>query len=301
MKTHLLRLLVLIFLAFAGQAPAQDFNEEGRGMEPVPTYDYHFGDYRNPISESEPSLGDVHVTLASKFSSRYWGSIVGGVFYTGGAVNFTDLTVSKDNPNGNTYLVAGMINPLDTWKYDHEGGTEYYFAVGKTFNLWKGGPKNQPLVKIEAMLLYDAISRIKELDDDVIEQFVRIDLPRVPVVQPYVEGYHWTKTGDDSPQVGFFGRAGLHRQQPLGVKLFGSPLELSMDVSAGYCWGTFGTSRGLAYYRGVLGTEIRLNKRLSVTPFVVGQLPGGGQEDGRDFVPETAVYYNVLVKYAFKR
>ncbi len=287
---------ITLFLAFVlisiGSVFAQDFNEVPGKAPYVPSYE-------QAAAKGAGFLDDIKVSLNTTFASRYWGSIVGGIFYAGGAVNFTTLTFSKDSAHGNTYVYGGMINPLDTTKYDYKGGTEYYLAVGHTFSLWESGPDNLPLIKVNVMVLYDAISKISNWSDDVIEELVRVDFPRVPVAQPYVEYYHWDTSGNDSPDTGSFGRVGIKRQQPLGFSLFGSPVSLGIDLSAGYCGGTFGTSKGLAYYRAVISSEIKVNKNLKILPSIVGQLPGDGQEVGRAFVDRPRLFYNLGLQWDF--
>jgi hypothetical protein len=249
--------------------------------------------------DNQSFLDGVHVTINNTIASRYWGSTVGGIFYSGGPVNFTDLITTKDDKWGSTYLLVGMVNPLDTLKWDHNGGTEYYAGIGRTLSLWKGGDKNLPLLNVNALVMYDAISRIKQFDNDVIQQKLRLDLPRVPVFQPYVEGYHWFPSGDNSPPTGFFGRLGIHRQQPLGFTFRKSEMELGVDLSTGYSDSIFGASSGLAYYRMVLSTEFKISEHFRIAPSIIGQLPGGGQERGRAFVDRSRVFYNLSIRYDF--
>jgi hypothetical protein len=245
-----------------------------------------------------PFFGDLHVTLSDTIASRYWGSIVGGIFYTGGPVNFTTLNFSLDDKWGSTYTFVGMINPLDTLKYDYHGGTEYFLAVGRTIELWKGGSKNLPLLKLNGMVLYDAVSRIDHWNDDVVQQYLRLDVPRVPIAQPYLECYNWIQSGHKSPPVSWFARAGIHRQQPMGVTFQKSEMELGIDLSAGYSGdGLFGTSEGLAYYRAVISTEFKVNKHLSIVPSIVGQLPG--DQKPKAFVDRARLFYNLTLSWAF--
>lgn len=239
-------------------------------------------------------------SIINTTASRYWGSIVGGIFYSGGPVNFTDFKLTLDDSFGKTYVFVGMINPLDTLKYDHNGGTEYYAAIGKTVDLWKGGPDNLPLVRLNAMVLYDAISEIERVDDDVVQQYLRVELTRIPFAQPYVEGYNWFKTGNKAPSTGYFLRAGIHRQQPLGFSFRGSEMKLGIDVSAGGgSEGLFGTSAGLAYYRAVLSMAFKINDHWKVTPAIIGQLPGRGQDENRAFVDHSRLFYNLTVQFDF--
>lgn len=189
---------------------------------------------------------------------------------------------------------------MDTLKYDHLGGTEYYAAIGRTLNLWKGGDNDLPLVKLNFMLLYDSISQIERLNDDLWEQFVRIDLPRVPFVQPFAEFYHWNAQGRNSPPTGCFIKTGIHRQQPLGFKFHDKPVELSIDLLAGWSSeGLFGNSSGLAYYRVILSSEFQVTKNMKFIPSIVGQLPGGRQDDDRRFVDRPRLFYNVTLKWEF--
>ncbi len=254
-------------------------------------------------TESGPSTNSFfhnpHFTIMDTIASRYWGSIVGGIFYSGGPVNFTDFKLTLDDPVGTTYAFVGMINPLDTVKYDYQGGTEYYAAIGKTIDLWRGGSHNLPLASVNLMVLYDAISKINRGDDDVVQQYARIELPRVPFILPYAEGYHWFKTGTKAPPVGYFVRTGVHRQQPLGLTFQKSEMELGIDLSAG--WSSeelFGTSEGLAYHRAVISTVFKFNDHFKIIPSIVGQLPGQ-QDKNRAFVDRPRLFYNLTLQYDF--
>ncbi len=278
----LLGFLLALALPCQGQDGTRTYNET---INPPSTDSF----WKNP-----------RFSIINTVASRYWGSIVGGIFYSGGPVNFTDFKLTLDDRIGTTYAFVGMINPLDTFKYDYNGGTEYYAAIGKTIDLWRGGAKGLPLVRLDAMVLYDSISKISRLDDDVFQQYLKLELPSIPFTQPYIQGYNWFKTGDRAPGVGYFIRAGTHRQQPLGFSFRGTPVELGMNVSAGWSSeGLFGTSSGLAYYRGVLSTVFVWNKHLKFIPAIIGQLPGGGQEDNRKFVDHSRVFYNLTLQYDF--
>ncbi len=308
---------LIVFFALATMAYAEDdsrfFSEPiafelkmispttmaSEGNPPIPTTPYPFE--LSPLPGSNSTKSPFHITLDNTFASRYWGSIVGGIFYGGRFVCFTNLTLSLDDSYGSTYVLAGMINPLDTWQWDNRrkpGGTEYYFGIGRTFDLWKG-LDGMPLVKINSLIMLDSISPITELRNDLVEEYFRASFPRVPLVEPYVEVYHWDPVGTKSPQTGFFLRAGIHRQQPLGFKLFGTPMELGMDLSIGdAATSIFGTSSGIAYYRGILSTEVRLNEHISIIPAVIGQIPGN-QDIGHAFVKNPEAFFNLTVSYKF--
>jgi hypothetical protein len=232
-------------------------------------------------------------TINSLFASRYWGSIVGGIFYTGGAVNFTDITQSW----GNNYAFVGMINPLDTLEYDFQGGTEYYAGIGRT---WSIASDVRTFVKLNTLIMYDAISQIERLDDDIILFKVRADFFPGAAITPYFEHYQWVGVSSASPPVGWFERIGVTRTQPLGVSLFKRKLSAVIDLSVGYASaGLFGTSSGLAYYRGHLSLPIQVTKSFTVTPSIVGQLPGN-QAEGAAFVDgEHPFFYNIALTWKF--
>src|SRR5947209_1031504 len=88
----------LIAAPFAGQAVSLiDLDPDSALRVEVPT---------------KASPDRLRFTITDTVSTRYWGSIVGGIFYTGGPVNFTNLTITKNDPWRSTYLLLGMINPL---------------------------------------------------------------------------------------------------------------------------------------------------------------------------------------------
>jgi len=251
-----------------------------------------------PTTKSPSFLEDLDFRIDDTIASRYWGSIVGGIFYTGGAVNFTDFTITKHSEFGTSSMLIGMINPLDTLEYDDEGGTEYYFGIGHSFDLWEGS-NGDPLVNVDLFAMYDALSDIGQFDDDVIQGRLRLTLLQFPIITPYVEFYNWEKSGSDSPAVGWFARAGARKQFPLGFQFNGEEVKLNTDVSIGYSdAGLFGTSSGLAYYRGVIGTQLKLNDSLTLSPSIIGQLPGN-QDDGKAFVDKPRVFCNLQITLKF--
>ncbi|MBC7981495.1 hypothetical protein H7X65_00275 [Candidatus Parcubacteria bacterium] len=251
------------------------------------------------VAQPSPSAwDDISFRIDNTIASRYWGSIVGGIFYPGGAVNFTDFTVTKEDSLGSMYFLIGMINPLDTFEYDDQGGTEYYLGLGHSFDLWKDG-NGPPLVGLDVFVLYDAISPIEEMDDDVIETRLRLDFPRVPFAQPYIEYYNWQASGNDAPPVGSFIRVGTQRQQPLGISFQQSELKLKIDASLGFAGeGLFGTDGGLSYYRLVLSLPVKISEHFSVTPAIIGQLPGNQDPDAA-FVDRPRLFYNLTLSWEF--
>ena len=253
----------------------------------------------NAASQQASFFKETHFSVIDTIASRYWGTIVGGIFYSG-PVNFTDFKISIDDKIGTTYGFVGMINPLDTIRYDYHGGTEYYSGVGKTIDLWNGGLDNSPLVRLNGMVMYDSVSHIDRLSDDLVQEYFRIELPRVPWVTPHAEYYHWKKVGKYSPPVGYFLRVGFSRPQPLGFQAFGQDIALDVDTSAGYSGpGLFGRTEGLAYGRMVVSSDIQVSKHFKLVPSICGQLSGGGQKAGQAFVDHSRLFYNLTLRWDF--
>lgn len=235
------------------------------------------------------------LSLNNTICSRYWGSIVGGIFYPGGAVNFTTLTASTDYG----YAYIGMINPLDTLQYDKNGGTEYYTGLGKGFNLLENND-GSPMLKLDVGAMYDAVSQIEDFDDDVVSLTMRLDAPN-KWVTPYSQVWRWIPSGEDSPDTGYFVRSGLMRSQPTGIMFNGENVPLNLELAFGYSGeGLFGRGEGIAYYRGILGTTLKVTENLSVSPFVVGQLKGDQDESaGKAFVTTDRVFWNLSANLKF--
>jgi hypothetical protein len=163
-------------------------------------------------------------------------------------------------------------------------------ALGCKFGLWEDEDE-VPLVDVNLMALYDAVSQIEVWNDDVFQQYLSLSFPQTPVATPYLEFYNWENTGSKSPPIGWFFRTGFRHSMPTGLELRGEEIKVSTDLSIGYSGpDLFGTSEGLAYYRAIIGTTIPLSNGWTMSPSVIGQLPGNQKVP---FVEEQRLFFNL--------
>ena len=228
--------------------------------------------------------------------SRYYGTIFGGTFYNG-PMSFTDIALKWNNG----LLKGAMIIDLSAGQkldrlnsYNADGGNEYDIALDQTMRF--GGEKYPILVDIGTTYL--ALHNLRLLRDDAWSQTARLDfpiradLPGGPIVQPYLQAYHYNTLGGMRDE-GWIGYVGLIRDQRLNTKLFGSDLVLNVDYRLGINAGVYGSQKGVEYHRLALSLPIHW-KKWTITPSVIGQTPGG---DDRTYVHKSEIFGTLSVRH----
>ena len=250
-----------------------------------------------------PAVGsDNQVPGKSRYSfvfditimSQYYGTYVGGIFNPN-PFSFNSLTLNRSDSLGSTYASVSVDRQIAGDFNKRPNSDEYDFSLGRVLML---GPTNFP-VKIDFTLCYEALVNLDLMKDDVLEECLRVDLPKVPFVTPYVEAIRFDFLGK-VPGSGWFFFGGLTREQSLkglGLSINREPLKALIDFRVGYSGGCFGAHQELEYYRLGVGLPIKLSKLsdhrlpgllrgLTITPSVVGQLPAGHQGPGYRFADQ---------------
>ncbi len=214
------------------------------------------------------------------FMSRYYGSIVGGLFYTGGGMSFTDLVLTRKDTGEPTWLGRDGVNrfdlsigqKLDSLKFDVDGGNEYDITVGRSAYV---GPTNYP-VHLDGSTTYIMVHPLTSIRNDVIETILNVDLPKTPLVRPYLSLYRFDVI--DGHGSGFFVATGLIHTHEIGLTIKDKPIGMSEEYRFGWAaTKSFGTDPGAAYHRLVLSLNAKLPHNFSLRLSWIGQISGGGQ------------------------
>lgn len=250
------------------------------------------------IASSAFGAGSSVVTTTSPWEysastlvmSKYYGTIVGGIFYDG-PMSFTDLVATRKDASGSTRFDLSIGQKLDRLSsYNKDGGNEYDVILGRT---QKFGSSETPIFVVDASVTYLALTDMKAAKDDVFSSAIRIDAPQVEMVQPYVVVTRFDFVGDVGDP-GTFVYAGLMRNQPVGAS------TLTIDYRIGYSLnGLFGADRGLAYHRLSLSLPIDLGDGWTVIPSVIGQIKGNGQRPGHAFVDRARLFATLAIAKSF--
>src|SRR5574343_1545540 len=139
-------------------------------------------------------------TLSETVLSKYYGSIIGGIFYDAPLV-FSELNI---NCSG-TYVDLWASRPITNRKYNQNGGDEYDLTIGKSFQINR-------LMRGDVGGTYLAVYPLSHGNGHIYTLQGRLDF-NTKVVQPYVQYFHFGKTGRTSPPSGEFFYAGIQRNQ----------------------------------------------------------------------------------------
>lgn len=229
-------------------------------------------------------------------TSEYYGSIFGGIFYPG-PMSWTDLVASRKDKVGALTFDLSIGQKLDRInQFNRDGGNEYDFTVDHSFSL---GSKPWQVLG-DAGVCYLALHDLGRIKDDCLEEFVRLDFPvgndktGSPIIQPYMEAFHFHDVGDGLHNEGWWTYGGAFRNQPLGCKVFDNELKLNIDFRVGASAGAYGSKTGIEYYR-IAFTLPFAKGKWTVAPSLIFQTPGSS---GRPYVHnnEDHVFYALLIK-----
>lgn len=218
-------------------------------------------------------------------SSKYWGSIVGGVFYDG-PVLWSDLSISLPDKAGVTSVGLWVCRPLDSLRYNKNFGDEYDAYVSQSYKVGKD-------LVLSGTVSYQAIYDLANFADDLVLLAVRVDAPSVPFAQPYICFNEFVGWSDSASLSGWFIYGGLQREQ----KLWGwKSASLHLDYRIGYSGGALGSNLGFEYQRLQASVPIKLGRNLVVSPSVIGQAP---LESNRTFALKAQLFFMLSAKWSF--
>jgi hypothetical protein len=235
------------------------------------------------------------------FMSKYYGSIVGGIFYDG-PMSFTGLTLTRKDAHDTVFGRDGanrasvtIGQKLDDSSFDVDSGNEYDFAIGRSATL---GPEEFP-IQYDAGITFLVVHPLGHLNNDVLNPAVTLSLPKMPLVVPYVTVYQFEILNGNGS--GTFLAAGIRRSQELSwLKVCGNPVVITGEYRFGWALtdGLFGSGEGPAYHRLIGSATAKLSKHLSTTFALTGQASAGGQGE-RAFADRTRVFAEGSLRWDF--
>lgn len=156
-------------------------------------------------------------------------------------------------------------------KYDQE--LQIYLGYKKLYG-W---------LTFDANIRYDALKEFTQSKDDLWMADFRIDLTKMPIVQPYVATRYFESVGsNDKPDNGWFVWFGIARAQDLGFGLTDAGhLKIIADTSVAYSDGALSRDTGWTYSRFGTKLVVPITKKFSIAPLFIVQFPLDEQGVGR--------------------
>ena len=252
------------------------------------------------INPSSVSTNPYEFSMSVLFANQYYGSDIGGIFYDG-PISFTDFVVSrKDNGpsvfgrDGVNRIDLTLIQKLDDTEFDVDYGNEYDLAIGRSANI---GPEEFP-VHYDVSVIYQALHQLDLIEDDIVQNVLTLDLPKVPIVQPYVTLYRFNVMNGEGS--GWFLAPGIVRNQDVPwIKINDNPLALSASYRFGYAMSSLlGADSGAVYHRFALSATAKVSEDLSVMLRWTPQFSANGQGENA-FVEGTHYFIEGVLTYKF--
>jgi hypothetical protein len=234
------------------------------------------------------------------FMSQYYGSDVGGIFYDG-PMSFTDFILSRKDEgptvfgrDGANRIDLSVGQKLDNADFDVDYGNEYDLIIGRDAVV---GPEKFP-IHYDVSVAYFALHDLGLIKDDIVQTILTVDLPKVPVVQPYVTLYRFDVINGAGS--GWFLAAGIVRSREVSwISINGHPLVVSASYRFGYALSSLlGTDPGAVYHRFALSATVKASERLSVMFRWTPQFSANGQGENT-FVRGTHHFFEGALSYKF--
>jgi hypothetical protein len=232
-------------------------------------------------------------TLSTTLMTRYYGTIVGGIFYSG-PMSFTTLGTAREDLLGSTRFAFTVGRKLDSFRHDsRDGGHENGISFNRRLS------KSSFPVNVDIGFVYQMLGRLNRSADDVLQSYAKVAFTRVPGIEPYVQFCQFNRVGQSSIDPGWFLYGGFIRSQDTGIKLGEKKKLIAMfDFRTGYSDNVFGAERGWAYHRLSVSLPFQFDK-WDIIPCVVGQIPAGGQSHDRAFARENRAFGELTVARRF--
>jgi hypothetical protein len=246
------------------------------------------------------STNPYEFSMSVLIANQYYGSDIGGIFYDG-PVSFTDFVVSqKDNGpsvfgrDGVNRIGLTLIQKLDDLDFDEDYGNEYDLAIGRSAYI---GPEEFP-IHYDVSVIYQVLHQLDRIEDDIVQNVLTLDLPKVPIAQPYVTLYRFNVMNGEGS--GWFLAPGIVRNQDVPwIMTNDNPLVLSASYRFGYAMSSLlGADAGAVYHRFALSATAKVSEDLSVMLRWTPQISANGQGKNA-FIEGTHHFIEGMLTYKF--
>lgn len=153
----------------------------------------------------------------------------------------------------------------------NDRGIHHKFDFGDEIDLFGGFRYEFKILKIDLRASYFALNNFRNSHDDlwVIDSW--LDL-KTPLLTPYLYIRYFGEVGSESPERGWFYWVGVKKNLPLSDKI-----SFNLNSSLAFSDGALRRDPGFIYGRIFTVANIKINDKVSLSPFLVIQIPAGGQ------------------------
>lgn len=154
---------------------------------------------------------------------------------------------------------------------------------GDEVDFYAGLRGESGILRLDLSGNYFMLNELSHTDDDQVTFDVRLDMPKVKLVQPYFAARYFGGVGESSPEHGWFMWWGATRRQSLPFRLprrRGNAF-LDIDAQVAYSDGALRREPGIIYGRFSVGTGIPVSKQTTLRPVYILQVPSGDQTGHR--------------------
>ena len=187
-----------------------------------------------------------------------------------------------DQPVSQNELVA-------TWKSIYAG---LWSSIGleesrirkydQEYQAYLGYKKALGWVLLDGNIRYDVLKELSTQHDDLWMCDLRMDIHKLPVVQPYIATRYFHGVGQNDVSGGWLVWLGVRRVQDLGFGIFNNEhVRLIVDGSVAHSDGVLDRDSGWVYGRLNIQLAAPITKRFALGPQLVVQVPLDDQGKGR--------------------
>lgn len=237
-----------------------------------------------PASQSSPwSYG-----LTECLMSQYYGSWVGGIFRDA-PFSFTTVSARRETTFGSFYVSGSIGQTLDKAEFNKNTSQEIDGEAGVNFSVSSGRSQ----IDATYFLSFIAATPLNVVQNDFLSHVVRLEMPNVAPVKPYVTLIRSDTVGKVDG-TGWFAYGGLVYSTKLS-----KATSLSLDYRTGYSFGIYGAGKGWAYHRIEAAFPVKAGKKLVITPAIIGQTSAHGQPAGHAFVDRSRLFATCTFNWGF--
>lgn len=217
--------------------------------------------------------------------SQWLGEPGGIIIYNRPAIR-NQLTFSKGKYYGGVWISIGLNDKGIHHRADFGDEVDLFFGIHQPFEF----------LEIDLSAKYFALNDLRNSEDDALVIDGQFDFP-TQLFTPYLAVRYWGEIGNKSLERGWFFRPGI-KKSFLVLKRVG----INFDTSLTFSDGPMGKDPGFICGTIKVSSDLKINERVSVSPFVVFQLPSSSQDGGnKDFTGNKSkeVMFGISLNFEF--